>query len=39
LQAAANILYKYRAAVGEKYRFLLKHLQADDVSSDIKMFY
>ena len=39
MQAAANILYKYRAVVGDKYRFLLAHLQPDDVSADIKMFY
>jgi hypothetical protein len=39
LQAGANILYKYRTAVGERYYFLLNYLQADDVSSDIKMFY
>ena len=39
LQAGANILYKYRAIVGERYHFLVNYLQADDVSSDIKMLY
>jgi len=39
LQAGANILYKYRTVVGEKYHFLDSYLQGDDVSSDIKMFY
>jgi hypothetical protein len=39
LQSGANILYKYRAEVGERYQFLIDYLQGDEVSSDIKMFY
>jgi len=39
LQAGANILYKYHKEKKQMYEFLLKHLQADDVSADIKIFY
>lgn len=39
LQAGANILFKYHKEHKSKYEFLLKFLQKDDVSSDIKTFY
>jgi hypothetical protein len=39
LQAGGNILFKYHKQVGSKYSFLIKFLQNDDVSSDIKIFF
>ena len=39
LQAGANVLYKCHKEKKQKYEFLLKYLQGDDVSADIKLFY